>query len=41
MQTTYTIAVLCALSIVAAPVLATQAGADMHIPSGTHATVAL
>ncbi len=41
MQATRMIAVLCALSIAAVPVLATQASADTHIPSGTRATVAL
>ena len=41
MRTKRTIAVFCALSIVAAPVLASQANADSRIPSGTRATVAL
>lgn len=40
MQTARTVAVLCALSIAAAPVVAAQA-ADTRIPSGTRTTVAL
>ena len=41
MRTTRTMTVFCALSIVSAPVLATQVKADTRIPTGTRATVAL